>query len=81
MTKKILNLNFYITLQSFAGSIQPIGSEMYLLQNFNRGVPLQYRVNFPTTSPLPKLVKLTVNDNVICYGPGGIIYISNIIYT
>lgn len=69
----LLRANFTIGARlssSFAGSIQPIGSEMYLLQNFNRGVPLRYRVNFPTTSPLPKLVKLTVNDNLICYGPG-----------
>ncbi|XP_049879487.1 serine protease gd-like isoform X2 [Pectinophora gossypiella] len=33
-------------------------------------MPLVYRVDFPVTSPLPRPTHLTVNDNVLCYGPG-----------
>ncbi|XP_045454350.1 serine protease gd-like [Melitaea cinxia] len=55
---------------TYAGSIEPVVSSTHLLQDFNRGVPLKYRVNFPVTSPLPKITSLTVNDNVVCYATG-----------
>lgn len=56
--------------QTYIGQIEAIGNDQ-LLQNFNRGEPLQYRVHFPVTSPLPRLTSIAVNGNVMCYGPGG----------
>ncbi|CAH0713669.1 unnamed protein product, partial [Brenthis ino] len=55
---------------NYALGIEPIGSELNLLDNFNRGVPLKYQVSFPSTSPIPKLVELTINNNVFCRGAG-----------
>ncbi|XP_052738764.1 serine protease gd-like isoform X1 [Bicyclus anynana] len=69
----LVKANFTIAARlpsTYAGSIVPVGSELHLLQEFNRGAPLQYRVNFPVVSPVPKLTALIVNDNVVCYGPG-----------
>ncbi|XP_050353349.1 serine protease gd-like isoform X2 [Nymphalis io] len=71
----LVRANFTIAARlpsTYAGNLHPIGSELYLLQEFNRGVPLQYRVNFPVISPVPKLTALTVNDNVLCYGTGDV---------
>nr|XP_034827617.1 serine protease gd-like isoform X2 [Maniola hyperantus] len=69
----LVKANFTIATRlasTYAGSIVPVGSELHLLQDFNRGVPLEYRVNFPVVSPVPQLTALMVNDNVVCYGPG-----------
>ncbi|XP_045771149.1 serine protease gd-like isoform X1 [Maniola jurtina] len=69
----LVKANFTVATRltsTYAGSIVPVGSELHLLQDFNRGVPLQYRVNFPVASPVPQLTALIVNDNVVCYGPG-----------
>ncbi|CAH2093663.1 unnamed protein product [Euphydryas editha] len=69
-------------MYTYAGSIEPIGSELHRLEQFNRGVPLQYRVNFPVIFPLPKLTSLTVNDDIVCYGigdrPGDAQYVATI---
>ncbi|XP_069357189.1 serine protease gd-like [Maniola hyperantus] len=54
----------------YVGSIEPVGSESHLLHDFNRGVPLKYRVNFPEASAVPQLMALVVNDIIICIGPG-----------
>ncbi|XP_032527396.1 serine protease gd-like isoform X1 [Danaus plexippus] len=55
---------------TYAGSLQPIGTELYLLRDFNRGKTLEYRVSFPVVSPLPRLTSISVNDKLVCYGPG-----------
>lgn len=60
----------FLALQTYIGRIETIGQGQ-LLQNFNRGVPLNYRVNFPVTSPLPRLTGIIVNGELLCYGPGG----------
>ncbi|KOB65211.1 Uncharacterized protein OBRU01_23054 [Operophtera brumata] len=56
---------------TYIGRIEAIGNDQ-LLQMFNRGVPLQYRVHFPVTSPLPRLTSIAVNGNTLCYGPGDV---------
>lgn len=67
--KKLPLRNFFF--QNYVGRLAPIGDNPYILDDFNHGMPIDYRVDFPTTSPLPKLTSLTVNDNVLCYGHGG----------
>ncbi|XP_041971958.1 serine protease gd-like isoform X2 [Aricia agestis] len=57
---------------NYVGSIEPLGVEMQLLESYNRGSPISYRVNFPVISPLPKITSLTVNNKVLCYGPGDV---------
>ncbi|XP_026313485.1 serine protease gd-like isoform X2 [Hyposmocoma kahamanoa] len=59
-------------LTNYVGRLAPIGDNPYILDDFNHGMPIDYRVDFPTTSPLPKLTALSVNNNVLCYGPGDI---------
>lgn len=56
--------------QSYVGQIKPINEEQ-ALQRYNQGSQLIYRVDFPVTSPLPKLTSLVVNNADICYGPPG----------
>ncbi|XP_059052965.1 serine protease gd-like [Achroia grisella] len=66
---------------TYVGKLEPIGGDQ-ILQNYNRGNPLTYRVHFPVTSPLPRLTALQVNENVVCYGPGDVVipnrYVSTI---
>ncbi|CAG5047640.1 unnamed protein product [Parnassius apollo] len=50
----------------YVGSIEPYGRER-AIQEYNRGMPITYRVNFPLSSPLPKLTALYVNDNILCF--------------
>ncbi|GBP00588.1 Proclotting enzyme [Eumeta japonica] len=55
---------------SYVGRIEPAGSELQLLQDYNRGRSIGYRIHFPVTSPLPRLTDIFVNDNLFCQGTG-----------
>ncbi|XP_060806597.1 CLIP domain-containing serine protease B9 isoform X4 [Amyelois transitella] len=55
-------------LKNYVGRLEAVGGNQ-ILHQFNRGVPLTYKVHFPVTSPLPRLTSLVVNDNLLCYGP------------
>ncbi|XP_022115254.2 serine protease gd [Pieris rapae] len=57
---------------NYVGNIQHNGGELNLLQDYNRGVPLQYRVNFPVSSPLPRLTSISANDVPLCFASGDI---------
>lgn len=35
------------------------------------GIPLQYRVKFPVTSPLPKLEAVYYDNSLLCIGQKG----------
>ncbi|XP_052751870.1 serine protease gd-like [Galleria mellonella] len=77
-------VNFTIAARlpsTYVGKLEPIGSSQ-ILQNYNRGAPIMYRIHFPVTSPLPRLTSLQVNGNLLCYGPGDVVvpnrYISTI---
>ncbi|XP_038215084.1 serine protease gd-like [Zerene cesonia] len=70
-----LKANFTIATRlpsSYVGNIQLLSQELNVLQDFNRGAPIDYRVNFPVSSPLPRLTGLSANDNLLCYGSGDI---------
>ncbi|KAM3964050.1 serine protease gd [Aphomia sociella] len=56
---------------NYVGKLEAIGTNQ-LLQQFNQGAPIVYRVHFPVTSVLPRLTSLQVNDNLLCYGPGDV---------
>ncbi|CAK1590142.1 unnamed protein product [Parnassius mnemosyne] len=61
------NFTILARLQSeYFGSIEPYGREQ-AIQEYNRGMPIKYRVNFPLSSSLPKLTALYVNDNILCF--------------
>ncbi|XP_061722892.1 serine protease gd-like [Cydia pomonella] len=65
-------VNFTIAARVFsnyAGRLQPINP---LGLQFNQDSPIDYRVDFPVTTPLPRLTYLIVNGNVLCYGPGDV---------
>lgn len=69
------SVNFTIASQlvgNYVGRLEPIGSKLDILQEANQGHPINYRVHFPVSSPLPRLTLLQVNGNVVCYGPGDI---------
>ncbi|XP_045503356.1 serine protease gd-like isoform X1 [Colias croceus] len=73
VTSIILRANFTVATRlptSYVGSIQLLYPERNVLQDFNRGAPIDYRVNFPVSSPVPRLTGLSANDNLICYGIG-----------
>ncbi|CAB3222122.1 unnamed protein product [Arctia plantaginis] len=52
-----------------------IENPMYALQNYNRGLPIQYRVYLPVevdvdvSSQIPIVTEITVNGKPICNGP------------
>ncbi|XP_050667416.1 serine protease gd-like [Leptidea sinapis] len=78
VTSIVLRTNFTIAARlpsNYVGSIELIGNELSSLQNFKRGAAINYRVNFPVSSPLPRLTGLSVNDNLLCFAlaerPGG----------
>jgi len=59
----------YANLQKYAGSIEPTEDQntmvYYSLQQRNEQ-EIKYSVHFPIQNPLPQLIKLTVNNEVIC---------------
>ncbi|XP_072934282.1 serine protease gd-like [Epargyreus clarus] len=57
---------------AYLGRLEPQGSELALIQQFNRGQPIDYRLYFPVTSPVPQITSIEVNDDLICSGPGDI---------
>ncbi|KAJ2940195.1 hypothetical protein O0L34_g11761 [Tuta absoluta] len=70
-----IRVNFTIAtrlLGNYVGRITPLAGGINQLQDFNRGVPLQYRIDFPVTSPLPRLTSLTANGDLLCEGPSDI---------
>ncbi|XP_061722362.1 proclotting enzyme-like isoform X2 [Cydia pomonella] len=66
-------------MNNYPGRIQPINPSGL---QFNQDSPIDYRVDFPVTTPLPRLTYLIVNGNVLCYGPGDVarpdLYVSTI---
>ncbi|XP_026727440.1 serine protease gd-like isoform X1 [Trichoplusia ni] len=80
----VLRINFTVAAQlynkggpeaeaqkNYVGRLEAENSNS-LLQMYNNGLPVRYRVHFPVTRPLPKLTALTVNGETVCYGPGDI---------
>nr|XP_021189502.2 serine protease gd isoform X1 [Helicoverpa armigera] len=70
----VVRINFTVAAQLFSnyvGRLEALDST-HLLQKYNQGQAVSYMVHFPVTSPLPKLTALTVNGDVVCYGPGDI---------
>ncbi|XP_047516407.1 serine protease gd-like isoform X3 [Pieris napi] len=68
-----VNLTIAARLPSnYVGNIQHNGGELNLLQDYNSGVPLQYRVNFPVSSPLPRLTSISANDVPLCFASGDV---------
>ncbi|XP_075983751.1 serine protease gd-like isoform X2 [Anticarsia gemmatalis] len=74
VSQLVLRINFTVTAQLYSNYVGRIDAEdnTRLLQKYNRGVPVSYRVHFPVTSPLPRLTAITVNGDTICYGPGDV---------
>ncbi|XP_073948148.1 serine protease gd-like isoform X2 [Choristoneura fumiferana] len=57
---------------NYVGRLEPVSTSTLQLQQFYQNTPIDYRVHFPVTSPLPRLTNLIVNNNVLCYGPADI---------
>ncbi|XP_063628741.1 serine protease gd-like [Cydia splendana] len=68
-----VTVNFTIAARVFsnyAGRLEPINPSGL---QFNQDSPnIDYRVDFPVTTPLPRLTYLIVNGNVLCFGPGDV---------
>ncbi|KAI5633125.1 trypsin domain-containing protein [Phthorimaea operculella] len=70
-----IRVNFTIATRligNYVGRITPLAGGINQLSDFNRGAPLHYRIDFPVTSPLPRLTAVTANGNLLCEGPGDI---------
>ncbi|XP_013142152.1 PREDICTED: transmembrane protease serine 11F-like isoform X1 [Papilio polytes] len=60
--------NFTITAKlssEYVGNIRPYGGANAITE-YNKGNTIQYRVNLPVSSPLPKITALYVNDDLVC---------------
>ncbi|XP_070492242.1 ovochymase-2-like [Chironomus tepperi] len=53
---------------SYVGDINLIKDRQSALNDISRGYSIQYRVRFPITSPLPKVVSVVYNNQQICVG-------------
>ncbi|XP_063541269.1 serine protease gd-like [Cydia strobilella] len=65
-------VNFTIAarlVSNYPGRLQPIKTSGL---QFNQDSSIDYRVDFPVTTPLPKLTYLIVNGRVLCHGPGDV---------
>uniref|UniRef100_A0A1B0D6C1 Uncharacterized protein n=1 Tax=Phlebotomus papatasi TaxID=29031 RepID=A0A1B0D6C1_PHLPP len=55
-------------LLSYVGTLELRDSQEATLQRLQSGQTVRYRVKFPLPNPVPRLVKITYNGNVICQG-------------
>ncbi|CAG9804120.1 unnamed protein product [Chironomus riparius] len=56
---------------TYVGDVSLVKDKQSALNDISRGYSIQYRVRFPITSPLPKLVSVVYNNQQICTGPKG----------
>lgn len=74
VSQLVVKINLTVAVQlytNYVGRIEAL-DDNYVIQKYNQGLSVQYRVHFPVTSPLPKLTALSVNGNLICYGPADV---------
>ena len=57
--------------QTYVGDVSLIKDKQSVLIDISHGYSIQYRVRFPITSPLPKLVSVVYNNQQICTGQKG----------
>ncbi|XP_055541194.1 serine protease gd-like [Wyeomyia smithii] len=50
------------------GSITLVKSRENTFDDIGRGLPAQYRINFPLQNPLPTVLSISLNDRTICTG-------------
>lgn len=53
------------------GTISIVGSAQEATQKIINRQPLMFRVTFPFRNPIPKLVRIVYDENLLCTGPGG----------
>ncbi|XP_055695483.1 serine protease gd-like [Lutzomyia longipalpis] len=68
-----LELHVFLTVpaqlpSSYVGALELRDSQDVALQRLRNGLPVRYRVKFPIPNPVPRLVSITYNGNVICQG-------------
>ncbi|XP_013167707.1 PREDICTED: proclotting enzyme-like isoform X1 [Papilio xuthus] len=60
--------NFTITAKlasEYVGNIRPYGGANAITE-YNKGQTIQYRVNLPVSSPLPKITAIYINEDLVC---------------
>lgn len=57
-----------VYFQAYVGDVSLVKDKQSALNDISRGYSIQYRVRFPITSPLPKLVSVVYNNQQICVG-------------
>lgn len=69
----MINLRFILIFQvkHNLGTIELYGSQDDAIQEILSNQPVRYKVRFPLQNPLPKLVQISLNGQVLCAGPLG----------
>lgn len=57
--------------QQYLGAVELYGSREDAIQKIRLNRLVQYRIRFPSQNPLPKLVQISVNAEVLCTGQPG----------
>lgn len=58
-------------LQSYVGALQLADTKEAAVDAVNSNRALIYHVNFPVQDPIPWLMEIQFNGDVICSGPSG----------
>ncbi|KPJ13435.1 Serine protease gd [Papilio machaon] len=64
----------------YVGNIRPYGGAN-AITDYNRGQTIQYRVNLPVSSPLPKITAIYVNEDLVCSDSPDTLETSNYVTT
>jgi hypothetical protein len=59
---------FMFLLQNSTIKLEPVDEDVWRKLAAGSMDPVLYRLDFPVSSPLPKIKSITVNKNVICRG-------------
>jgi hypothetical protein len=68
---------FFNVFQNYYGKISLLKDTNSAVNDVKNGYPLQYRVDFPLQSPLPKPTAIILNDRQLCSGPQGEVFIES----
>ncbi|XP_059616531.1 uncharacterized protein LOC132261647 [Phlebotomus argentipes] len=68
-----LELHVFLTVpvqlpSSYVGALELRDAQEVALDRLKKSLPVRYRVKFPISNPVPRLVSITYNGNVICQG-------------
>jgi hypothetical protein len=66
MAYQCFNILPFDNFQDYVGSIETVYQKEQVFKDIILGKPVQYRTNFPLSSPIPTVSKIVVNGRTVC---------------